>query len=231
MRALLLAVLVVWSPEIADACGTGGMPRPGADLVGPSVAGRRPWIEVRDLPANATISINQIAATCPPAEQPSVLPPYCKGTPLAFERSGAYLRPRAALPAGSRVQVTMGTEVLADFTVTKQSAPATLPAWSGVSLVSAKLDRPTRCDVEGPVVTLKAKPTKAELTEALLLVYLEKPDPEKPVDKLVHITSFFEESIVLKNSHSRSWMRDVPKRLWVRLADGHGNVGPVIQLP
>jgi hypothetical protein len=225
MRAALLVVALVAASPTADACDYSTDPQ--AHVFQPASgkpAGHRPFIalfHVKD-----PVEVTQVAAGC---KQDTV----CKGTAVAVDRTGNYLRPKTALPAGARIQVTSKGKLLDDVTITKDPA-APLPAWDGVTQKSAGKETNAMCSQDGPVVRLAIKPTKASLDAAVLLVYLTKPDPKLPLANLARIYSLGGGGgeVTLDNSLGEAkWLTTVPKQLWVMLADGEGNVGPVIALP
>lgn len=221
---VLLAVLIGHVPT-AGACDYSTDPY--AHVFQPASgkpAGRRPFIALFNVAG--AVAVTQVPATC--AEQT-----VCKGTAVPVDRGGNYLRPKAALANGARIQVTAKGKVLADVTVAKDPAPP-LPAWDGITLKSAGQEKEGMCSKAGPAVRLAIKPTKASLDAAVLLVYLEKPDPKQPLAKLARAFGLGggNAEVVLHNDlGEKAWLTSVPKQVWVMLADGEGNVGPVIALP
>jgi hypothetical protein len=226
MRVLVLVVAALLArPAASEACSLSGVP--AAHVLQPASGkppGRQPLISLWMV--KQPVTVTRVPASCKDKT-------ICNGTAVAVDRTGDFLRPKAALPDGARVQVTMGTTLLADVTVATGAAPP-LPAWDGVTLVSAKHEKEGLCSPAGPVVRLKVKPTKASLDGAWLLVYLDKPDPKQPMTKLAFVVGLGggDKEIELGNGLGmKPWLTAVPKQIWVTLADGEGNVGPAIRLP
>jgi hypothetical protein len=226
MRLVLLALAAVFArPAPADACSLS--PTPAAHVLGPRSGkppGRQPWITLWMV--NKPIAITQVSATCKADT-------ICKGAAIAFDRTRDLVRLKAPLPAGARIQVVMdGKTLLADVKVSGDP-PAPLPMWDGVRWVSAKQEKEGLCSPAGPVVRLAVKPTKASLEAAWLLVYVDKPDPAQPTAKLAYMTGVGGGTeIELGNGLGLpAWLPSVPNKLWFRLVDDNGNLGPVIELP
>lgn len=225
MRSLLVvATALLAAPRPSDACSISM--EPGAHVFRPSSGspgGHRPFIALWQ--TKKPVQVTLVQASC-------VKDTICKGTPIAVDTFAHFLRPKTALPDGARFQVTHDGKLLADVTV--GSTPASLPAWSGIAWVSAKQEKEGLCSPAGPVVRLKVKPTKADLADAYLLVYTKKPDAAKPLAGLATMFALGigNGEIEIGNGFGApNLLPDVPKQLWVRLADGDGNVGPVITLP
>jgi hypothetical protein len=222
--ALVLLALIVQAPT-ADACDYSTDPQ--ASVFQPASgkpAGRKPFIALFNV--TGAVAVTQVAATCAEGT-------VCKGTAVAVDRSGNYLRPKAPLVDGARIQITAKGKLLADVTVAKGTAQP-LPAWDGIKLKSAGEESEGLCSKAGPTMRLAVQPTKASLDAAVLLVYLEQPDPKQPLAKLAGIYGLGGGSgeITLNNRlGEKPWLSTVPKKIWVRLADGEGNAGPVIALP
>jgi hypothetical protein len=226
MRSLaLIAALTTLAPTEADACSISG--EPSAHIFQPASGkptGHRPLISLwrTDKP----VVVTKVATNC-------IKDTICKGAAIAVDRVGTFMRPKAALPDGARIQVTMGSKLLADATIVSTPV-APLPAWDGIAWVSAKQEKEGLCSPAGPVVRLAVKPTKANLEQAVLLVYTAKPDPKKPLDglKTAFNVGAGSGNIEIGNGFATpDLFKGVPKRIFVMLADNDGNVGPVITLP
>lgn len=224
MRVLLVAAVLLARPAVSDACSISGAP--AAHVLEPATGaapGRQPLIVLWQV-KNKPIAVTQVPASCRPDT-------ICKGTPVAVDRTGWYVRPKAPLPDGARIQVVMdGSKLLADKTVTTGIAPA-LPEFE-VKLISAKQEKAGLCSPAGPVVRLAVKPRQPSQHPAWLLVYLEKPDPKQPMAKLAFVSTINGTQIELGNGLGLApWLDAVPKQLWVMVADGEGHLGPVVRLP
>jgi hypothetical protein len=225
MRLVVFAFAALLArPTSSDACSISGTP--AAHILEPpsgAAPGRQPLI-VLWMTKTKPIAVTQVPASCKPDT-------ICKGTPVAVDRTGWYLRPKAPLADGTRIQVVMdGSKLLADKTVTTGLAPA-LPEFD-VKLVSAKQEKEGLCSPAGPVVRLTVKPRQPSQHPAWLLVYLEKPDPKQPMAKLAFVSSINGKEIELGNGLGLDpWLKAVPKQLWVIVTDGEGHLGPVVQLP
>ncbi len=224
MLALFAAALTTTlAAPAADACSISG--NPNAHVFRPSsgkAGGHRPFISLWR--TTKPVTVTQVKANC-------IQDTICKGTVVEMERVGTFLRPKASLADGARIQVTHDGKLLADAVIGTGPTQA-LPAWDGIEWVSAKHEKEGMCSPAGPVVRLKVKPTKASLHDAYLMVYTSKPDPAKPLDGLVTMFSMYSPDIEIGNGFGTPDMfKDVPKQIFVRLADGDGNLGPVIKLP
>ncbi len=230
MRTLALlaaALLATLATPAADACSISG--EPNAHIFRPTSGkpgGHRPWISLWR--TTKPIVVTQVKANC-------IQDTICKGTPVEVERVGTFVRPKAALPDGARIQITHDGKLLDDATIGRAAiatGASTLPAWDGIEWISAKQEKEGMCSPAGPVVRLKVKPTKASLADAYLLVYTTKPDPAKPLAGLSTMFSLMSSEIEIGNGYGNpNLFKDVPKQIFVRLADGDGNLGPVITLP
>jgi hypothetical protein len=220
MRVLLLAALLASRPTNTVACKLSAEPRAYPLVaVADGPAGHRPLIALWMV--KQPIAVAQVPATCKDKT-------ICKGTTIAVDQTGNYLRPKAALPDGARVQVTMGTKLIGDFTVTAKKSAAP-PAWNTIKWVSAAQDKDDLCAPAGPVVRLTAQPPAED---RWVLVYLDKPDADQPMAKLATVVPMHNGNVELRNGLGQTpWMPKLPKQIWVRLADGEGNLGPVVQLP
>jgi hypothetical protein len=223
--ALLLALAFLARPTDVDACSISA--QPSAHIFQPpsgKPTGHRPFISLWR--TTKPVNVTRVSANC-------IEKTICKGAAVAVERVGSFLRPKAALPDGARIQVTHDGKLLADATIVKAPA-APLPAWDGISFVSAKHEKEGLCSPAGPVVRLAVKPTKASLEHAVLLVYTSKPDPKRPLEGLRTIFGLGAGNgqLEIGNGYAQpDLFKDVPKQIFVMLADGDGNVGPVITLP
>lgn len=221
VRIVAAVALAVAAPRPADACTVSGAPAAHAFGIpdgGP--VGTQPWFSLWMV--KGTVKLTRVPDTCK-AET------ICKGTPISFDRTGRYVRPRAALPAGSRIQLTMGTLLLADVVVSKDP-PENLPAFDGFDLVSAKVEPEGLCSPKGPVVRLASKTKPETLKGATLAVYLKKPDPKKPLKNLAYMTSLSAEIAIDNPLGGPAWLKQVPKKLWVVLVDGNGHVSTPIEI-
>jgi hypothetical protein len=230
MRALAVlaaAVSATLASPTADACSISMEPsahvfRPTRGVSG-GIAGHRPIISLWQ--TKKPVVITQVKANC-------IKDTVCQGTSVEYEQVGKFLRPKAALPDGARIQITHDGKLLDDVTIT--SNPLSLPKWAGVKWVSAKEEKEGLCSPAGPVVRLEVKPTMANLADAYLLVYTTKPDPAKPLHGLVTMFALGAgtDKIEIGNGFGTpDVFKTVPKQIFVRLADGEGNFGPVITLP
>jgi len=184
--------------------------------------GHQPWISLWNV--TGTISVRSVAATC-------AANTICAGTMVAVDRAGRYLRPKKPLADGTRIQISQGSKLLADTTVS--SEVRILPAWSGIKLVSAKREAEGLCSPAGPVVRLELKPVQVDLDDAIVLVYLSKPDPKKPTAKLARIISLGgggREVSLFNGLGEKAWLTSIPKTVWIALADGDGHVGAPIAI-
>jgi len=222
---LLLALAAATSlatPPAADACSISM--EPNAHIFGPTSGqpgGHRPFIVLWQ--TKQLVQVTLVKANC-------IKDTICKGTAVEVETVGTYLRPKASLPDGARIQVTHDGKLLADAVV--RTGTSSLPAWDGIEWASAKREKEGMCSPAGPVLRLKVKPTRADLTDAYLLVYTAKPDPAKPLAGLSMMFSMNSSEISIGNGFGTPDMfKDVPKQIFVRLANGDGHLGPVIKLP
>ena len=231
MRTLALlaaALTITLTTPAADACSISG--EPNAHVFRPSSGkpgGHRPWISLWR--TTKPVVVTQVKANC-------IEDTICKGTVVEVERVGTFLRPKASLPDGARIQITHDGKLLADAMIGRAASVATgastLPAWDGIAWVSSKYEKEGMCSPAGPVVRLKVKPTKASLADAYLLVYTSKPDPAKPLAGLSTMFSLSSPEIEIGNGFGNpDLFKGVPKQIFVRLTDGDGNLGPVIKLP
>ncbi|MBP6629026.1 MAG: hypothetical protein KBG28_26305 [Kofleriaceae bacterium] len=222
---VLAALLVGGRATDAAACSISG--DPSAHVFGSirgAPLGRQPWIALWR--TTGAVRVTRVAAACKAGR-------VCKGTPVAVDRTGNYLRPRAPLPPGARVQVVMGRRLLADVTVTTAATAAPpLPAWGGVRWSRAAVEAEGICSPAGPVVDLVVDPKQANLDGAALLVYLQEPVPGRPERGLARIMLLgpFAELRIGNDLGASPWLRALPARIWVALADSHGQVGPAIAL-
>jgi hypothetical protein len=216
MRVVVLAVLsvVLAGVEQGDACTLSG--EPSASVFQPAsgkAAGHQPWISLWNVKGNVVVKL---------------LP---AGTAVPVDRVGRYLRPRKPLPDGARIQVLQGSTVLADATLSTEER--VLPAWSGAKLVSAKREAEGLCSPAGPVVRLRLEETHVDLDDAVLLVYLAKPDRKKPHAKLARIVGLGgggRDVSLFNGLGEKAWLPSIPKQLWIAIADGDGHVGPAIEV-
>lgn len=219
LAALLLVVVVV--PGVAEPCSIS--PEPGATVFHSNQGGSpglQPWIATwRSKPAN--VKVTAVGASCRQGKP-------CKGKAVKVDRAGRYLRPKAALPAGTRIQITYGKRVLADVTLRADVTKPALPTWDGVSLISAQQEPEGLCSPAGPAVKLKVKPTKAALEGTVALVYFAKPDPAKPLVGLAAIQALGNSNteLTIDNDLGEApWMTAVPGEVWVVHADSEGQLG------
>lgn len=85
------------------------------------------------------------------------------------------------------------------------------------------------CAPSGPVVMTKILPTKADLSDAVLLVYTKRPDPKRPHANLAAIYLLGIGELELRNGLGNIWMAKKPTKLWTAISDGDGNVGPIVE--
>src|SRR5688572_755301 len=96
--------LVMRAALPADACKVSATP--DAQVFEPAAgtgAGLQPWIRLANV--KGAVKVTRVPASC--AEDT-----ICKGAAVAVDRTGSYLRPRAAQPAGARLQITQGKQLL-----------------------------------------------------------------------------------------------------------------------
>jgi hypothetical protein len=224
MRILVLAaVLAVLAVERADACTISR--EPAASVFQPAsgkAPGHQPWISLWNVKGD--VAVRSVPATC-------AANTICAGTVIAFERAGRYLRPKKPLADGVRIQVTQGRRLLVETTISSEER--ILAAWSGIKLVSAAREKEGLCSPAGPVVRLRLEPTNVDLDDAVLLVYLSKPDPKKPYAKLARIIGLGgggRDISMFNGLGEKPWLTGLPKQLWVAIADGDGHVGPAIKI-
>lgn len=217
----LAALLVVVAPRVAEPCSIS--PDPGATVFLSNTGGSpglQPWIATwRSKPANVKVTV--VGTSCAAGK-------LCKGKSVPVDRAGRYLRPKAPLPAGTRIQVTYGKKVLRDVTLRADATKPALPAWDGVTLISAQQEGEGLCSPAGPAVKLKVKPTKAALEGTVALVYFAKPDPAKPLAGLKAIQSLGhsnDELTIDNDLGEKPWLTAVPGEVWVVLADSEGQLG------
>ncbi len=199
--------------------------QPSANVFGPTdkpERGHRPWIRLWNVKPTDKVTLS-LAAPCGPRKVCSA-----DTKPIAFDRDGAFLRPKAPLAAGTRVWIQLGTRTLETFTVTKE-APKQLPAWSGMTKPVRTSGREGLCAPSGPVVTATVLPTKADLSDAVLLVYTKRPDAKRPHANLGAIYLLGTGELELRNGLGNLWMTKKPSRLWTAISDGDGNVGPFVE--
>lgn len=229
MRAFaLVATLIALPSTDADACSISMEPnahvfRPPSGKPG----GHQPIISLWQ--TKKPVVITQVKANC-------IQDTVCKGTNVEYEQVGKFLRPKTRLPDGARIQITHDGKLLEDVTIRNDIASVPLPAWDGIAWVSAKQEKEGLCSPAGPVVRLKVKPTKADLEDAYLLVYKSKPNAAKPLEGLSTMFTLggkgADHELQIGNGFAMpDLFKGVPKEIYVRLADGDGNFGPVIKLP
>jgi hypothetical protein len=215
MRIVALAILLaVLAAEPADACTISR--EPAASVFQPAsgkAPGHQPWISLWNVKGDVTLKL---------------LP---AGTIVPVDRVGNYVRPKKALPDGARIQITQGAKLLTEITLSSEER--ILPAWSGIKLVSAAREAEGLCSPAGPVVRLRLEPTTVDLDDAVLLVYLSKPDRKKPHAKLARIIGLGgggRDITMFNGLGEKAWLTGLPKQLWVAIADGDGHVGPAIKI-
>ena len=224
MRILLLAALLaVVDVASADACTISR--DPAAAVFQPAsgkAPGHQPWISLWNV--KGAVAVRLVTASCAPST-------ICAGTAVAVDRVGRYLRPRKPLADGVRIQISQGATLLADTRLSSEER--ILPAWSGIKRVSAKREKEGLCSPAGPVVRLELEPTTTDLNDAVLLVYLGKPDVKRPHVKLARIIGLGgggREISLFNGLGEKPWLSGLPKDLWVAIADGDGHVGPAIKI-
>ncbi len=224
MRILVLAAfLAVLGAGSADACTISR--EPAASVFQPAsgkAPGHQPWISLWNVTGDVTV--RSVAANCAPST-------ICLGATVPVDRAGKYLRPKKPLPDGARIQVAQRGRLLAELTISNEER--ILPAWSGIKRVSAKREAEGLCSPAGPVVRLELKPTTVDLDDAVLLVYLGKPDVKRPHTKLARIIGLGgggRELSLFNGLGEKVWLTRLPKELWIAIADGDGHVGPAIKI-
>lgn len=215
MRILVLAALLaVLDASPADACTISR--EPAASVFQPAsgkAPGHQPWISLWNVKGDVTVKL---------------LP---AGTNVPVDRVGQYLRPKKPLPDGARIRISQGAQLLVETTISSEER--ILPAWSGVKRVSAKREGEGLCSPAGPVVRLRLEPTTVDLDDAVLLVYLSKPDRKKPHAKLARIIGLGgggRDISMFNGLGEKAWLTGLPKQLWVAIADGDGHVGEALKI-
>ncbi|MFN0247450.1 MAG: hypothetical protein ACKV2T_11240 [Kofleriaceae bacterium] len=197
---------------------------PSATVFGPTttpVRGRRPWIRLFNVKPTDKITLG-LAPPCGPRNSD------CTVKPLAFDRAGAFLRPKAPLPPRGQIWVQLGTRTLETFAVTSAD-PKALPAWNGMTKPALTSGREGLCAPSGPVVSMKVTPTQADLSDAVLLVYTKPPVAKRPHEHLGAIYLLGVGELELRNGLGNIWMAKRPAKLWTAISDGDGNVGPIVE--
>ena len=105
----------------------GGAPAdPQASPIGDeSETGTRPWIELFLVKATDQVAMAIVDANCKRdwsdhGARARVPCPVVKA--IEIDRAGNFIHPKAALPAGSHVQVTAGKDLIGDFTIKPRHA-------------------------------------------------------------------------------------------------------------
>ena len=225
IRILVLAATLaaVAGSEQANACTISR--EPAASVFQPSsgrAPGHQPWISLWNVTGDVTV--RSVATNCAPST-------ICLGATVPVDRVGRYLRPKKPLPDGARIQIAQKGKLLAELTISNEER--ILPAWSGIKRVSAKREPEGLCSPAGPVVRLELKPTTVDLDDAVLLVYLGKPDSKRPHVKLARIVGLGgggREISLFNGLGEKAWLTGLPKNLWIAIADGDGHVGPPIKI-
>lgn len=224
MRVVVLAALLAFLDVArADACTISQ--EPAASVFQPAsgrAPGHQPWISLWNVTGD--VSVRSVAASCAPST-------ICLGATVPVDRVGQYLRPKKPLPDGARIQIAQKGRLLAELTISNEVR--ILPAWSGIKRVSAKREAEGLCSPAGPVVRLKLEPTNVDLDDAVLLVYLSKPNIKRPHAKLARIIGLGgggRDISLFNGLGEKAWLTGVPKQLWVAIADGDGHVGPAIKI-
>ncbi len=184
--------------------------------------GHQPWISLWNVAGS--VSLRSVAASC-------AANTICAGTAIAYDRIGRYLRPKKPLADGTRMQLSSGGKLLVDTTVS--SEVRILPAWSGIKRGSSKREGEGLCSPAGPVVRLELNPVQVDLDDAVVLVYLSKPDRKKPTAKLARIIGLGgggREVSLFNGLGEKAWLKAIPSQVWIALADGDGHVGEPIAI-
>jgi len=225
MRSVVLAALsiLVAGADPVEACT---ISREAAAAVFQPASGKapghQPWISLWNV--TGAVAVRAVPAAC-------TAKTICAGTAIAVDRVGRYLRPKKPLADGVRIQITQGRQLLADTTISSEER--ILPAWSGAKLASAKHEGEGLCSPAGPVVRLQLEPTQVDLDDAVLLVYLSKPDRKRPHGKLARIISLGgggREISLFNGLGEKAWLTAMPKQLWFAIADGDGHVGEATRI-
>lgn len=225
MQRLVVLVALLFVLDARDAWPCTISKEPSANVFGPTdkeARGHRPWIRLWNVKAADQVTL-ALAPPCGPRKVCS-----SDGKPIAFDRAGDFLRPREPIASGTRVWIQLGKRTLETFTVTGDPAKQ-LPAWNGMTKPTLTSGREGLCAPSGPVVMTKVLPTKADLSDAVLLVWTKQPDLKRPQANLGSIYLLGIGELELRNGLGNIWMAKKPSRLWTAIADGDGNIGPVVE--
>jgi hypothetical protein len=225
MKLVGVTVALVLALSAQEAWPCSISTEPSATVFGPTttpVRGRRPWIRLFNVKPTDKITLG-LAPPCGPRK-------VCKADPkpLAFDRAGAFIRPKEPLPPGGQIWIQLGTRTLETFAVTTADQNP-LPAWSGMTKPTLTTGREGLCAPSGPVVSTKVMPTSADLSDAVLLVYTKQPVAKRPHENIGAIYLLGVGELELRNGLGNIWMAKRPGKLWTAISDGDGNVGPIVE--
>lgn len=225
MWRLVVVSVAICALNVREAWPCSISKEPSANVFGPTdklERGVRPWIRLWNVKPTSKVTLG-LAPPCGPRKHCSA-----DAKPIAFDRDGGFVRPKEPLSAGSRIWIQLDGKTLETFTV-KSTAAAQLPAWSGMTKPTVTTGREGLCAPSGPVVMTKVLPTKADLSDAVLLVYTKQPDPKRPHTNLAAIYLLGIGELELRNGLGNIWMAKKPTKLWTAISDGDGNVGPIVE--
>lgn len=234
MKAALVLLAALALIDVAPAAACSGLPEePTAELL--NVPGSRPWIQMFLVKDGDAVEMSIVDKARCLKERPRDV---CPGKPVELERTGPYVRAKAPLPAGALIQLVSGNHTLASFTVPASPGRPELPAWNGVKVKSSRIQAAAGCAPKGPVVTLQAQKTTANLENTVLLVYMKKPDATDRMKELAFIRvmnaadAAGDGIMTLRNAKLDPTFMPaaVPKKMWVAIADSDGHVGTPIEL-
>ena len=219
---MLMVQVLVQAP---DAWPCSISTEPSATVFGPTDQpdrGHRPWIRLWNVKLTDKVTLG-LAPPCGPRKRCSA-----DAKPIAFERAGAFMRPKEPLASGSRIWILLGDRTLETFSVTAGDTKP-LPAWNGMTKPRAATGREGLCAPSGTVVTTEVLPTKADLADAVLLVYTRQPDARRPLASLGAIYSLGVGELELRNGLGNLWLAAKPAKLWTAIANGDGEVGTIVE--
>lgn len=207
-------------------------------------AGTRPWIQVFNVKADEPLAMFTVDARCK-RDQSSVekfKTPCAAVKPIEIERVGGYMRPKAALPEGTHVQITTGKTLIADFVIKRAHKNAvTIDSVTAGKRASKPLQG---CQLKGFEIPLTIKPPAGNKTQdyfqnTMLLVYAKQPDPANPLTNLAHVLPMVgggepgvAASVYLRDtSYEPKYVpAKFPAKIWVSLADDDEHATPPVEV-